>query len=99
MMKKLLVLLEMVIITISLILPCSTLADCVNLERYTGWHLEEDHWIVFYEEQRPKARINVPDCDINPSSRLFLIKSYICDSDTLMINNEECNILTVETLY
>jgi hypothetical protein len=74
-------------------------ADCLDLGRYTSWVLEDSHTIVFYLGERPIARLQIEDCIISPSSNIRLIKSYVCDSDSIEIDGEKCSIITVQVLY
>jgi hypothetical protein len=71
------------------------LADCVSLVGFTDWFAQETHNLVFYRGSRPLASLNVPYCSINPSSTILLIKSYVCDLDKIIIDGEECTIMTV----
>ena len=84
---------------ILLLIPTLALADCLDLGGFSSWVLEDTHTIVFYMEVRPIARLEIPDCRIYPSSNIRLIKSYVCDTDDIMIDNEKCSIITVNVLY
>ena len=75
--------------------PVLVLADCVSLVSFTDWFAQDTHHVVFYRGSRPLASLNVPYCSINPSSTILLIKSYVCDSDNITIDGEECTIMTV----
>jgi hypothetical protein len=77
--------------------PYLALADCVNLGGFTNWYAEDAHNIVFYRGSRPVGRLNIPDCTIHPSSSIHLITSYVCDSDKIIIDGEECTIMTVRS--
>jgi hypothetical protein len=72
-----------------------SLADCVSLAGFTSWFAEDTHNVLFYRGSRPLGSLNIPDCTINPSSRIHLIKSYVCDSDKIIIDDEECTIMMV----
>ena len=78
-----------------LLSPNLALADCVSLVSFTDWFAQDAHNIVFYRGSRPLANLNVPYCSINPSSTILLIKSYVCDLDKIIIDGEECTIMTV----
>ena len=78
-----------------LLSPNPALADCVSLAGFTSWFVEDAHNVIFYRGSRPLGSLNIPDCTINPSSRIHLIKSYVCDSDKIVIDGEECTIMTV----
>ncbi len=78
-----------------LLSPIPALADCVSLVSFTDWFAQDTHDVVFYRGSRPLASLNVPNCSISPSSTIFLIKSYVCDLDKIIIDGEECTIMTV----
>ena len=78
-----------------LLFPNLVLADCVSLVSFTDWFAQDTHHVVFYRGSRPLASLNVPYCSINPSSTILLIKSYVCDLDKIIIDGEECTIMTV----
>ncbi len=90
--NKIVVLLSFAMFLLS---PKLALADCVSLVGFTDWFAEDTHNIVFYRGSRPLGSLNIPDCTINPSSRILLSKSYVCDSDKIIIDGEECTIMTV----
>jgi hypothetical protein len=94
--KKIRILLTFAIL---LLLPNLAFADCLDLGGFTGWVVEDTHTIVFYMGTISIARLEIPNCTIHPSSGILLIKSYVCDSDDIMIDNEKCSILTVQVLY
>lgn len=85
------------LLSVAMILLFSSLAlaDCVSLASFTDWFVQDTHNVVFYRGSRPLATLNVPDCSIKPSSTILLTKSYVCDSDKIMIDGEECSIMTV----
>jgi hypothetical protein len=80
------------------LLPALVSADCLDLGGYTSWVLEDTHTVVFYMGERPIARLQIEDCTISPSSTIRLIKSYVCDSDSIEIDGETCSIITVQVL-
>ncbi len=95
-MKKSVLLLSL---TVLLFLPGIALADCADLSRYTSWSLESAHEVVFYMGNVPLASLNLPDCDLVPSSTLRLINTYVCDSDSIMVDGGEWTIMTVKAVY
>ncbi len=82
-----------------ILLPRVASADCADLSRYTNWFLESAHEVVFYMRNVPLASLNLADCDLLSSSTLRLIKTYVCDSDSIIVNGGECTIMTVKVLY
>jgi hypothetical protein len=79
--------------------PNMASADCADLGHFTSWVREGEHAIVFYMGNVPLARLNIPYCEIYPFSAIRLIKSYVCDSDSILVDGETCSIMTVNELY
>ncbi len=71
------------------------LADCVSLASFTDWFAQDAHKVIFYRGSRPLGTLTVPDCSIKPSSTILLNTSYVCDSDKIIIDGEECTVMTV----
>ena len=93
-MKKIWIILSLAI----LLFPTFSSADCASLERYTSWIVESSHAIIFYAGRRPLARVELPNCEIRPLSTIRLMKSYICDSDVIIIDGEACHIISVQLM-
>jgi hypothetical protein len=87
------------ILTIFLLSPNLATADCVDLENFTSWVRVDEHTIIFYMGEAPVARVNIPYCEIAPSSTIRLSKSYVCDSDSIVVDGKTCSIMTVKVLY
>ena len=79
--------------------PAVASADCVDLGDFTSWVSQGEHGLMFYQGERPIALLNIPYCEIRASSTIRLVKSYVCDSDSIMIDGRECGIMTVKALY
>jgi hypothetical protein len=90
-----------IVLSVAILLLLSNLAfaDCVDLGGFTSWVAEDTHTVVFYMGKRPIARLQISDCTIRPSSSVRLIKSYVCDSDSIEIDGKECSLITVQVLY
>jgi hypothetical protein len=93
-MKKMLALLIFVIL---MLFPVVASSDCVELRRATGWFVQGAHTIIFYEGVRPVALVQVPYCNITPSSTVRLVKGYICDTDDIVIDGETCRIMSISS--
>ncbi len=52
--------------------------------------IERGHQVIFCQGRAPMALVNVPYCDVYCSSRIYLIKSYIGDSDSIIVDGKEC---------
>ena len=94
-MRKIAIVLSLAII----LLPTFVSADCVDLGRFTNWIVETSHSLVFYAGARPLARLEVPNCEIDPLSIVRLRTSYVCEEDEIIIDGVACHIITVEKLY
>ena len=82
-----------------LLFPAFVSADCADIGRFTSWYLETSHTIIFYMGETPLARLEIPNCEMNPLSTIRLIKSYVCDSDEIMVDGIACRVITVKVLY
>ncbi len=83
---------------IFLLLPNLVLADCADLGSATNWFREDSHTIIFLRGSRPIARLTIPDCQIEPSSQVRLIKGYVCNNDQIIVDNQECRIMTLDAI-
>ncbi len=91
---------KMIILVIvsSLILlsfPNLCLSDCTDFGRVTNWYVQDENTIIFYIQNRPVAKIVLQECGVNSSSNIRFLKPYVCDSDNLLIDGEECVIISL----
>ena len=94
--KNIMILLSFMLFLLS---PNLASADCADLSNYTDWVRQDNHTIVFYEGNIPLAGLNIPYCEVLPSSTIRLIKFYVCDLDDIIIDDKTCTVMTVEVLY
>ena len=80
---------------IFLAVPNLAVSDCVDFGRVTGWYVQDENTIIAYRQDTPAAKIVLRDCTVNSSSNIRFLKSYICDSDSLLIDGEECAIMSL----
>ncbi len=87
---------KVILLSLAILLLSSSLAlaDCVSLAGFTSWFAQDAHNVVFYRASRPLGTFFIPDCTIEPSSTVIVIKSYLCDSDKIVIDGAECTIMT-----
>ena len=90
--KKIFILLSFSILLFS---PNLVLSDCLDLGGFTSWKVEGDHTILFYRQNSPIAKVNLKGCTVTAASTVRLTKSYVCDSDSLIVDGQECAIMTV----
>jgi hypothetical protein len=82
---------------ILLLLPGLAWADCMELGGFTSFTLEGENTIVLYVGSAPYAKFDVADCDVQSTSTIQLLKSYMCDGDELLIDGERCSILNIRS--
>ena len=73
-------------------------ADCTDFSRATSWSVEGDQKIVFSRGPARFAELSLQDCKVYPNSNVQLTKSYMCDSDTIIVDGQECNLLSLRSL-
>ena len=82
-------------IGILLALPSLAASDCLSFGRATSWYVQDENTIIFYSQMKPVARIVLQDCTVSPSSNIRLLKTYMCDADSLLVDGKECAILSL----
>jgi len=90
--KKIFILLSFSILLFS---PNLVLSDCLDLGSFTSWKVEGNHTILFYRQNSPIAKVNLKGCTVTESSTVRLTKSYVCNSDSLIVDGQECAIMTI----
>jgi hypothetical protein len=90
--KKILILFSFAMLFLS---PDLALSDCVSIGGSTSFYIQGGHTIIYYGGSWPIAYLDVPYCTINPSSTIRLTKSYVCDGDKIIVDNEACTIMNV----
>ena len=74
----------------------SARAACVDLSNATNWSNINTHKIIMYQGSKAIAVLNVPSCDIYPSSSIKLDKAYICNGDNIFVSGVACKIHDIE---
>lgn len=83
---------------IFLVLPSLSSAECTDIGNFYSFSLEGTNTIVLYAASTPVARFDVQNCNVQPSSRLELIKSYVCDGDEIMIDGSRYTMMEIKPL-
>ena len=76
-----------------LILPNVVLADCADLGGFSSFSVNVNT-VTLYAGSTPYAKFDV-QCDIQPTSRLQLLKGYVCDGDEVLVDGSKCTVLNV----
>ncbi len=74
-------------------------ADCLDLSSFTSWALQDESTVVFYRGNQVLASITFSNCTVQPTSRIRLLKNYVCEGDRIQVDNEACSILSVNATY
>ena len=90
--KKTLILL---ILSLLYLAPSLAMSDCADFTRMTSWAVQGSQAIIFFAGNLPFATVNLQDCTVDSSSNIRVMKSYVCDSDSIMVNGHECAIMTL----
>ncbi len=80
-----------------LFLPHLVQADCISLKAYTSWIPEGDHQIAFYRGSTPLGVLTLQACRVYSNSTIVLVKDYVCDEDTIVIDGTECSLMSVSS--
>jgi hypothetical protein len=86
----------LVCLGIFLVLPNLVLADCADLGGFTSFSVTGGNTVTLFSGNTPFVRFDV-QCDIQQTSRLQLIKGYVCDGDEVLIDGSKCTILNVNS--
>jgi hypothetical protein len=70
-------------------------AACVDLSDVTNWSNINTHKIIMYKGSKAIAILEVPYCNIYPSSNIGLNKEYICNWDKIIVSGMACEIRSV----
>ena len=71
------------------------LSGCTDFGRVTNWYVQDEDTIIFYSQNRPIAKIVLQDCSVNSSSNIRFLKNYLCDGDNLLVDGEDCSIMSL----
>ncbi len=80
------------------LLPNLSSAECTDIGGFYSFSLEGVNTVVLYSGSIPVARFDVQDCSVQASSKIELIKSYVCDGDEIMIDGSRCTIMEIKPL-
>jgi len=85
-------------LTILLQLPGLGLAECTSIGGFSNFSLEGKNTVILYAGSLPVARFDIMDCNVQPTSKIQLIKSDVCDGDEIMIDGSKCTMMEIKPL-
>jgi hypothetical protein len=80
------------------LLPNLSSAECTTIGGFSSFSLEGANTVILYAGSGPVARFDVQNCEVQPSSQIQLIKSYVCDGDEIMADGSRCTIMEIKPL-
>lgn len=81
---------------ILLVAPNVVLAGCTDLGGFTSFSVT-GNTVTLYSGTKPFVKFDVR-CDVQPKSKLQLIKSDVCDGDEVLVDGVKCTILNLTSL-
>jgi hypothetical protein len=78
--------------------PNLSSAECTSIGGFSNFSLEGTNTVVLYAGSSPVVRFDVMDCSVQPSSKIQLIKSDVCDGDEIMIDGSRCTMMEIKPL-
>jgi len=80
------------------LIPSLSSAECTTICAFSNFSLEGTNTVVLYAGSSPVARFDVLDCNVQPTSKIQLIKSSVCDGDEIMIDGSRCTMMEIKPL-
>ena len=81
---------------ILVVLPNLVLADCVDMAGFTSFSVTGGNTVTLYSIHKPFVKFDVLG-SIDPTSKLQLIKGYVCDGDEVLVDGFKSTILNVRS--
>ena len=79
-----------------LILPGRVSADCMSVGPFDNFILQGDDTVILTSGGQALVKIET-NCTIYEKSRVRLLKNYICDGETIMVDDKNCTMVTVSS--
>ncbi len=76
-------------------LPTFVLADCGDIGGFSSFSVSGST-VTLYSGGTPYVKFDV-QCSIDSTSKLQLIKGYVCDGDEILVDGSRCTVLNVTT--
>ena len=75
--------------------PSFVLADCADIGGFSSFSVNGST-VTLYARNTPYAKFDV-QCGIDQTSKLQLIKSYVCDGDEVLVDGSKCRIMDINS--
>ncbi len=80
------------------LVPNLSPAECTSIGGFSNFSLEGTNTVILFSGSSPVARFDVLDCNVQPTSKIQLIKSDVCDGDEIMIDGSRCTMMEIKPL-
>ncbi|HUL21186.1 MAG TPA: hypothetical protein VLZ10_07005 [Thermodesulfobacteriota bacterium] len=84
----------LVCLGILVVLPNLVLADCAAIGGFSSFSVSGGNTVTLYSGGTPYVKFDVQG-SIDPTSKLQLIKGYMCDGDEVLVDGSKTTILNV----
>ena len=95
-MKK--TILFMTCLAVIYLLPNLSSAECTSIGYFNSFSLEGSNTVILYAASKPILRFDVMNCSLQPSSKIQVLKSDVCDGDEIMIDGFKCTMMEIKPL-
>ena len=75
------------------VLPSIVLADCADIGGFSSFSVDGTT-VTLYARNKPFVKFDA-QCGIESTSKLQLLKSYVCDGDEVLVDGSKCTILNI----
>lgn len=84
------------------LLPSISRSECTSISYFNNFNLVTLEGgakaVILYFESKPVVQFELQTCKVTSSSRIALLKSYMCDGDEILIDDKRCVILEIKPL-
>jgi len=85
--------LTLVCLCIFVVLPNLVLADCADVGGFSSFSVDGTT-VTLFARNKPFVKFDV-QCGVESTSKLQLIKAYVCDGDEVLVDGSKCTILNI----
>jgi hypothetical protein len=76
------------------ILPGAVSADCIAVTYFDNFIIQGDRTVILYNGMAALVKMDV-DCSVQTTSRIRLLKNYLCSGDDILIDDSACKIISL----
>jgi hypothetical protein len=90
----------LILIGLGMLLSLANLAwaDCHDLGGFNSFVISRGSTLILYAGSTPVGQFDLQSCDVQPQSRILLLKSMVCDGDEVMIDGNRCTVMSVQSV-